>query len=155
MYAFRYVLCNLSVIMTAFAFLATSAQSAQFRKNGNNGTVSCYTFCGAVNGTKARWGSRYGYCKKAVDEYREYTVSCSRVPGLLPNSKQLTCYCNDSVFIRHGNNGTVSCDNFCRRNIDGISGKCVASVNTTNGAVVPCNKATGYLGEPELTCTCH
>lgn len=40
-----------------------------FIKNGNNGTVSCNTFCGAQNGHQIVWGNGIGYCVGARNEF--------------------------------------------------------------------------------------
>jgi hypothetical protein len=134
--------------------VATS-QTGDFIKNGNNGTVSCNAFCGAVNGNKVVWGSEYGVCSSAKNDSTGQLLSCDAVPGLIPNGKQLTCGYNKTAFVKHGNNGTVSCNAFCAgSNWRGGVGRCVAAVNTKNGQVTSCDTATGFLNGPELTCTC-
>jgi hypothetical protein len=134
--------------------VATSL-TGDFIKNGNNGTASCNSFCGAVKGNKVVWGSEYGVCSSARNESTGQLLSCDAVPGLIPDGKQLTCGYNKTAFVKHGNNGTVSCNAFCAgSNWSGGVGRCVAAVNTKNGNVISCDTIPGLLKGPELTCTC-
>ncbi|MCI5162481.1 MAG: hypothetical protein D3917_10800 [Candidatus Electrothrix sp. AX5] len=73
---------------------APKGPAGSFQKDGNNGTVSCNTFCGKVkaDGTP-EWGTKIGTCVEAKNESTGKTVSCDTVPGLIPDGKQLTCTC--------------------------------------------------------------
>lgn len=146
----------LTFVLMALVSLSFSVNAGDFVKNGNNGTVSCNTFCGAAKGEEPVWGSELGYCKSATNESTGETESCNTVPGFLPNSKQLTCGCNSDVFVKRGNNGTVSCSNFCRSsNWGGGTGKCVAAWNTKTDKLELCTSVPGFLAGAELSCTCR
>jgi hypothetical protein len=57
-----------------------------FVKPGNNGTVSCNTFCAG-----GQWGP-VGICVGALREDTQQRLGCDVVPGLL-SASQLTCHC--------------------------------------------------------------
>ncbi|MCI5162480.1 MAG: DUF946 domain-containing protein [Candidatus Electrothrix sp. AX5] len=88
----------ISFIATAVLFFISSSiansSDDQFKKDGNNGTVSCSTYCGKVkaDGTP-EWGAKTGACVEAKNESTAKTVSCDTVPGLIQDGKQLTCFC--------------------------------------------------------------
>lgn len=125
----------------------------RFTKDRNNGTVSCNTYCGAVNGHKVVWGNEPGYCVKARREDNGSAVNCDSSAGPLSGSKQLTCFCDSGIIVRHGNNGTVTCEEFCKRTNE----KCVAGWNTVTNANrhATCDHLAGDLKGPEVTCTCR
>jgi serralysin len=133
---------------------ANSFYPHRFTKNGNNGTVSCDTFCGAVNGYKTVWGKEPGYCVKATNDNTGKIVGCDSSVGLLPSGKQLSCDCNSGVNVRHGNNGTISCNDFCKRT---NNEECVAGWNTVTNKNIDatCDHVAGNLRGPEVTCTCR
>jgi len=157
------MLCNRSIVNNAIMLLGIvnlliAAHAGEFVKNGNNGTVSCDIFCGAAIGDSPVWGGQIGYCKSAVNEDTKKSTSCNSVPGLL-SPKQLTCFCeSENAFIKHGNNGTVSCDTFCQGSRwGGGIGTCVAAWDTKADANVSCQDTAGPFlkGPNELTCTCR
>jgi hypothetical protein len=89
--------------------------AGSFEKNGNNGTVSCEAFCHNAGGT---WG-RYGNCVGGrVD--RGPTAGRPLTCGEIPRYQNwATCYCVPpnppaGSVEKPGNNGTVSCDTYCR-----------------------------------------
>uniref|UniRef100_UPI0040564FBF hypothetical protein n=1 Tax=Candidatus Electronema sp. TaxID=2698783 RepID=UPI0040564FBF len=146
------------LIFAGVLVISTSSYAGEFEKHGNNGTVTCNIYCGAMNGQQPKWGNKVGYCKAAVNQHTGETESCNAPPGYLPSGKELTCVCNDDVFVKHGNNGTVSCDTYCGDSKwDGVSGRCVAAWNTkTNqNKDTSCSYVPGFLNGPELTCTCR
>lgn len=152
----RRFIASVAIVLIALAGFSTAVLSREFVKNENNGTVSCNTFCASQNGHQPVWGNQVGYCRSATNEYTGESDSCRSVPGLIPQGRQLTCVCNDDVIIKHGNNGTASCDAFCQGYQWGnASGRCVAGWNTRRNKPVPCSATTGDLGGPELTCTCR
>lgn len=59
-----------------------------FDKHGNNGTVSCNTYCGGNS-----WPGGVGACDVAVRTDTNTRIGCSVTPGLLPNGKELACTC--------------------------------------------------------------
>jgi hypothetical protein len=59
-----------------------------FGKAGNNGTVSCETFCAG-----SQWDGGTGRCVGAILREENYPLSCSAVPGLLTNGAHLICQC--------------------------------------------------------------
>lgn len=107
----------------------TCSTSAQFQlepqgymydKHGNNGTVSCSTFCGGV-----QWGGDTGVCESA--SHAGNIVDCDEAPGLYGDGIELTCKCLNlqptsfpssaqTVFrIKNGDS------NLCLDSSDGIS----------------------------------
>ena len=136
---------------------------AGFKKDGNNGTISCNTYCGKVkaDGTP-EWGAKTGVCVDAKNESTGKNVSCDTVPGLIQDGKQLTCYCDDR-FTKGGNNGTVSCDTYCGKvKADGTpewgdkTGACVEAKNESTGQSVSCDTVPGLIQDgKQLTCTCR
>ena len=66
---------------------STLVFSDTFEKHGNNGTVSCNTFCGG-----AKWGNTIGSCVSAYNKKSGKQESCNSVPGLL-GGPELTCNC--------------------------------------------------------------
>jgi hypothetical protein len=59
-----------------------------FVKVGNNGTVSCDTYCGG-----SQWAGGVGRCISASLSENSNVLSCSTVPGLLAPGAQLLCQC--------------------------------------------------------------
>ncbi len=122
-----------------------------FTKIGNNGTVSCNIYCGAVNRAgEAIWEDRTGYCVVAKDRSGE-SVSCNAVLGL---GERQICLCAVGIDVLHYNNGTVSCAEFCeRKNL-----LCVAAwnneTNSNNDARCSFVKPAGSDMISELTCSC-
>jgi hypothetical protein len=113
----------------------------RFDKPGNNGSVSCATFCGAVNANRQPvWGDKVGV----------------NVGSNQPVGSAGVCKCAQSpdFFIKKGNNGTVSCNTFCSGSQWGQVGKCVASFDNKNGTGQDGNYLPGFLNGLELTCTC-
>src|SRR3984957_16059254 len=123
---------------------ASALVETNFIKDGNNGTVSCDTYCAG-----AQWPGGVGTCQRAVD----YAVSCDQATGFLTNGSELTCQCatEGGTFAKHGNNGTVSCDTFCAGAQWGDVGTCWEA-----GAYnYPCSAAPGYFNNgQELQCIC-
>ncbi|CAK8723177.1 hypothetical protein GMJAKD_12435 [Candidatus Electrothrix aarhusensis] len=135
-------------------FTTAACPDGPFKKDGNNGTVSCNTYCGAAKADeKPVWGDKIGYCVEAKNESTGETVPCDTAPGLIKDGKQLTCLCNPDVKIQHGNNGTISCKAFCERTKE----TCVAAWNnvTNSNSEATCDYIPGFLNGPELTCTCR
>jgi hypothetical protein len=113
----------------------------RFDKPGNNGSVSCSTFCGAANvNNQPVWGDRIGL----------------NVGSEQPVGEAGVCQCAQSsaLFIKEGNNGTVNCDTFCQGSEWGQVGRCVACFDNENNVGGDCNYLPGFLGGSELTCTC-
>ncbi len=76
-------------------------------KVGNNGTVNCSTFCQG-----SQWGGFAGTCIDAKRTSNKVSTSCDIIPGLGAN---LSCLCAEQEqFVKNGNNGTVSCETFCK-----------------------------------------
>ena len=142
----------------------TSTESAlssneNFSKHGNNGTVSCDTYCAG-----AEWLGGTGTCVSAF----AYAVPCDHATGLLTNT-QLSCICtlpNGDQFAKDGNNGTVSCDTYCAGAQWGAAGGCSLADGTNVPCVgtcyeayadpVDCSQSVGYLSNgQELYCVCH
>lgn len=129
--------------------------AADFQKFGNNGTTSCNSFCGAVDGYRVVWGSEFGSCSYAHNLHTGEVISCDVTPGHLPTG-QLVCGCNRNAGVKHGNNGAASCETFCSDpRWGGWSGTCVAAYDTRNQASLSCSAIPGYRSGPELTCTCR
>jgi Peptidase_C39 like family len=118
-----------------------AAQIQSFQKPGNNGSVSCNTFCGAAkaNGQPV-WGDIIGV----------------NIGSNQPKGAAGICECAQAsnLFVKHGNNGTVTCDTYCRGSQWGQVGTCVASFDNKNGSGRDGNYLPGFLNGPELTCTC-
>jgi hypothetical protein len=155
-----------SVVVFGFSIpLPAKAQSLQrfgnFQKPGNNGSVSCDTFCGAAkaNGQPV-WGDRIGI-NIGSDQPKGAAGICEcRQPSkanqsCMPSSDGSRMYCSPAaIFVKHGNNGTVSCDTYCRGSQWGQVGTCVASFDNKNGTGRDGNYLPGFLDGAELTCTC-
>jgi hypothetical protein len=81
---------------TAPGFLGSAQLTCEcergFVKPGNNGTVSCGTFCGG-----AQWGP-VGRCVGAVRSDTGQRLTCGAVPGFL-GSAQLTCQCVPKLIL--------------------------------------------------------
>ncbi|KAF8058327.1 lpxC [Scenedesmus sp. PABB004] len=60
------------------------------QKHGNNGAVSCTTFCQG-----AQWGQAYARCVSAYDTAARKGVSCDTAVGV--TSSELTCFCKDAI----------------------------------------------------------
>lgn len=126
-----------------------------FDKHGNNGTVSCDTYCAGVT-----WPGGQGTCYKSVRADTAAAISCSAVPGLLPTTTELTCSCHPpppNLFDKHGNNGTVSCNTYCKgAQWPGGRGLCFTGMRADKGWSVSCDAVPGLLPNgAELSCTCQ
>jgi hypothetical protein len=126
-----------------------------FKKDDNDGSVSCNAYCGAVkaDGTPA-WEDKIGYCVEAIQKSNGQTVSCDTAPGF---GKHLTCLCASDVKIKHGDNGTVNCATYCANHQNESHKTCVAAWNNVTGNIhdTSCDHLPGFLNGPELTCTCR
>lgn len=105
-----------------------SAYAQEFTKGGNNGTATCSEYCSNQWGA---WG-RYGVCVKGhIDTGPKAgrDISCDERPGV-GNFTQCSCQPSPSAFEKGGNNGTVSCNDYCKNNgFDwGQYGDCVGAV---------------------------
>jgi hypothetical protein len=124
-----------------------------FVKHGNNGTVSCDTYCAG-----AGWPGGEGGCVNAVRQDTHESLACDAAPGLLPQAAELTCTCDAHAFVKSGNNGSVSCNEYCaNRHPDpgcgawpGLQGSCVSAKRLDDGRSVSCDApASG-----PLACSC-
>lgn len=116
--------------------------SVDFVKHGNNGTVTCSTYCRGP-----QWGAP-GSCIGAIRGDSGQRVFCDTRVGAL-DGPELSCECRNPSAV-HGNNGTVSCNAFCARS----GSSCGTSVRADTGQVLSCADVPGDLGGPELTCGC-
>ncbi len=117
-----------------------------FEKHGNNGTVSCKSFCAGP-----QWG-RAGSCVVGRRTSDGLTFGCDAVPGLVPNGAELTCQCVEDGFEKLGNNGAVSCGHFCIGPEWGTVGACLGGTDAATAANVGCHNGLGTIGE--LKCFC-
>lgn len=117
-----------------------------FVKHGNNGTVSCNTFCAG-----SQWGNdQVGTCASAFNtKYGQSTV-CGDVPGDL-GGPELTCSCFQDATVRYGNNGTINCNQYCARTNE----SCIAAFDTKHERGLSCNDTPGYLDGNHLKCSCR
>lgn len=129
----------------------TRASASVFDKHGNNGTVSCSQFC---QNTLMDWGPLGSCCGATVGGVE---VGCEHVPGLLSAGAELLCRCVADAFVKPGNNGTVSCDQFCQNTLAywGEAGTCLGAKISASGQAVSCQHTPGLLAAGELTCTCR
>lgn len=119
-----------------------------FEKSGNNGTVSCAAYC-----TQSVWGQDVGVCISAFNTRDQILITCEETPGML--NAQLTCKCRrNTSFVKHGNNGTVSCKKFCAGGVFGEVGYCLSAFNTRTNTLVSCDTVVGGPGA-EITCGCR
>jgi hypothetical protein len=128
--------------MSHICTMKSSSGTSVKLKHYNNGTVNCATYCAG-----AQWGPVGPCAGSKIDQY-----FCDRLPGLLPDAED-TCWCKDAQgqqFIKHGNNGTVTCNTFCAGPQWGPAGSCLAAAipNTAR-----CDLNPGFLGS-EMGCYC-
>jgi hypothetical protein len=117
-------------------------------KHGNDGSVSCRTYC------LGTWGQRpFGSCQSATNTVDGSPYPCGLTRGY--NGNEVTCECSDEdEKIKHGNNGLVSCTQYCQG--DWGSRKfesCASAMNTATGMHFPCDMARGY-DVKEISCEC-
>ncbi len=125
--------------------LLCSCTPATFVKGGNNGTVSCKTYCESPH-----WGDQVGTCVSAFNTSADSSVDCNDVPGFIKGGP-LTCTCNNNAIVRYGNNGTASCQDFCQRTNE----KCIAAYDTLNNIERACEEIPGFLEGKHLKCSCE
>ena len=118
-----------------------------FIKHGNNGATSCEQICRG-----AQWG-RVGSCAGAFREDQGIQTSCDDAPGNL-SSGELTCSCYPSEY-KGGNNGTVSCTDWCKMSDNGPAGFCVAARRGDTGVNANCSDIPGFLSGPTHECFCQ
>ena len=128
----------------SYGFLkAKVLQISSFFKSGNNGTTSCNNYCG-----RRDWAGGVGSCVRASSGPTG-SISCAASPGFL-NGAQLNCECLQDSFSKPGNNGTVSCHEYCFGGIWGEVGNCLAAYDASSGANLSCEAVTGRPQD----CTC-
>lgn len=67
-------------------------------KIGNDGLVSCNQYCTDTDGV---WADKtYDKCYFAYNTYANKLQDCAKQPGLLPDGKQLDCYCGNPSVIQ-------------------------------------------------------
>jgi hypothetical protein len=127
---------------------ATCPSSAGcFTKPGNNGTVSCKTYC---EGTS--WGE-VGRCISASRQDNGANVSCDETVGRLQGADVL-CQCA-RPFRKPGNNGTVSCATYCAgTRWPGGTGTCWKATRTSDGSSLRCDEVPGLVSQGEVLCEC-
>jgi hypothetical protein len=133
---------------TTLIMLAMSVAVTAETKHGNNGSVSCHTFC------RGDWGQRrFQSCSSAVDTVTGKSIPCGLTRGF--NVKEVTCECSDTYEqYKHGNNGVVSCTQFCQGDWGTRKfGKCEKAVDTATGYFTWCDKVRGY-NVKEVLCAC-
>lgn len=132
-------------------------------KPGNNNSVSCNEYCANQrnNGSRTNWGP-LGRCVGARLNDGYETIGCGGGP---PGIRDVTCFCDSGVpagtFQKHGNNNSVSCNEFCaNRRRDGRVinwgpvGQCVgARINEEGGYFIGCGG--GPPGIHDVTCFCR
>lgn len=97
-------------------------------KRGNNGTVSCHTYC------SGDWqGGSRGLCRRAHDTGTGKTINCFAIRG---KGAEVQCVCDrkpkNRVF-KDGNDGTMNCNSYCASNsAGGPKGKCVYALDLKN-----------------------
>ena len=122
----------------------TTPPNGGFAKGGNNGTVSCTTFCTGL------WGNNWGTCASGgvggyiVGKSTAGNVTCDQVVSPA-GSSNITCFCQPyaappaqpaNTFNKGGDNGTQSCANYCTNTggtWPGGAGACVAADASYNG----------------------
>lgn len=151
----RKVLRDNIVLLCAFALtnLTASAlpplESEGFQKDGNNGSRNCADYCAGED-----WGL-VGGCSWGYWENEKSRVSCSLTPGLIDDGSQLTCGCTAEP-VKKGNNGSTSCEIFCRGPQYGRVGTCQSAFNQDSHEGLGCNDVPGLLpNNAELTCICR
>lgn len=138
--------------------IAIPTSENTFVKNGNNGTVTCNTFC---NGPK--WEGKVGVCKVGYDNLAGQLIGCNdgpikRYSNSLLGNVSCTCMEISGVHIKTGNNGSVTCDTFCRGYWHDWSGGCLYGWDNkarNNKAKFACNRGP-YVMDPlgNATCIC-
>jgi hypothetical protein len=111
-----------------------------FVKHGNYGAVSCSAYCSDPN-----WAVP-GTCLAA--QMAGGAIDCAVAPGA--SSTELTCLCDSSGFAKPGDNGSVSCNDFCGGSQWGEVGACVRAGDLYTGAAIPCDAPN----PDPLACTC-
>jgi hypothetical protein len=129
------------------AWSPVTVYAKDYIKYGNNGTVSCNTYCEG-----STWGE-VGLCSGAVRSDTGARITCWGVPGLMSSPNTLLCECQRGR-IKPGNNGTVSCDTFCAGSQWGPVGACVGAVRSDTGQRTKCSTVPGLLTSSQLTCLC-
>jgi hypothetical protein len=131
-------------------------QGSAFVKSGNNGTVSCDTYCA---------GSEWGKTGTCLGSYIN-DLSCGVTLGLLPGDSEEGCTCSSAgtSFSKGGDNGTVDCKTFCAGSEWGKVGTCTAGslvgsshaiIGTSSvGYAADCTLVPGLLSGTELSCVC-
>ena len=92
---------------------------------GNNGSVSCNTYCATGWNNEASLGSQCVAAKRADG----LAASCD--DSTYPVG--LSCQCQAADYVTHGNNGTVSCDAYCEGGTNNEIPKGSTCVSATNG----------------------
>ena len=103
--------------------------------------MSCDTYC-----AERRFTDAPGSCVSAKISTTGRGVHCSEVPGFVEGG-ELTCNCLGDGFNKPGNNGTVSCRDYCWGEEWGAIGNCLAAYK---GDSISCDTASGSPQD----CTC-
>ena len=133
-----------SSVCTLLMLTSLPVFSQAFVKHGDNGTATVDVYCSG-----AQWGT-VGYSSSASIT----NLPASLYPGINPyGQSELTCTCSNASgqFIKHGDNGTASCDTFCAGAEWGTVG---TGVSGSIGSV-PTDYLPGLLPSgAELTAVC-
>jgi hypothetical protein len=135
-------------VLFGVATSSIAQSSGPFTKTGDNGTVSCTTYCGG-----SQWAGGVGTCTSAFSNDSGRAIDCNAVPGL--SAAGLTCNCNaGTTFVKSGNNGTVSCSTYCGGSQwSGGVGACVSASRNDTHAAIDCGAVAGLSGAG-VSCTC-
>jgi len=128
-------------------------------KSGNNGAVNCDRFC---RNDGENWG-RAGICvggriRAGFDAGNN--VSCDRTPA---HAADIVCYCRTpqgpppGAFAKPGNNGTVTCSQFCVNALEdyGRYGQCVGGrteIGSGSGTNISCAQSLAHTASNVCYC---
>lgn len=128
-------------------------------KPGNNGTVTGDTFCQNLDG---RDFGRRGICVAQIWPENNSVQACELLHG--NTGKEVLALCTGSfgstagqsehptLFLKPGNNGTMSCADFCKSPVHGRVGTCLRQISPAAKAQA-CGSVNGYDGRGVL-CAC-
>jgi hypothetical protein len=135
--------------------------SNYYQKTGNDGSVTCDRYCAGD-----QWGGTSGWCVGSINNSDGSRIACSTNPGKYPRDEygyltksNVTCLCEKGIdpldekanattsntsFWMGGNNGTVTCSQFCaNQNKDWgdkqSQGVCVGGYDSVNKTYIGCN----------------
>ena len=170
----KYIKCDVTNPSDSVSCYCNLEPADYYAKTLNDGSVPCDQYCAG-----SQWGES-GWCLGGVNNTDNSPQRCSTNPGSRTTlytdygaytaSSNVSCFCKKAhtpditptappttSYWKIGNNGTVSCDEYCTNSeYGGVSGMCIGGYDTVNKTYIGCtsNSSNINVNNQDISCYC-